>query len=109
MPVTVAVLAENVATDVPATVPAVNATVRPLGNPLALSVAVPVNPPKDVWVIVSVTAPPCETLTLVGEAEREKPGAVGPAKAAAKMTTLRFAGRVRLLTVLAELRAKEYA
>ena len=55
---TVELLAEKVTTEVPATVPEAKVAVRPLGKPLALSVAVPVKPPKDVWVIVSLTVPP---------------------------------------------------
>ena len=99
--------AENVTMELPAAAPEANDAVKPAGNALVESVAVPVKPPKEVWLIVSATLPPCGRLTPGCEAAREKPGAAGAERVAAKITTLRLAGRVRLFTVFVLLSAKE--
>ena len=109
MPVAVALVAAKVTTVVPAVVPLAKVPVNPLGNPLAASDALPLNPPTEIWVIVSVTLPPLGTLTFGWEADRENPGAVEPASVTAKTTTLRLAGSVRLWTVLELLNANVYA
>src|SRR5882762_11733672 len=52
-----------------------NAALTPVGNPLALNVTLPVNPPDGVTVIVLVPAdPPCVIETLAGLGNSEKFG-----------------------------------
>jgi hypothetical protein len=67
-------LAERVSTWVPATEPAANEAVTPLGSPLDVSATEPVNPPSSVAVTMVVVLPPWETLRVAGEAESIKPG-----------------------------------
>jgi hypothetical protein len=70
-------LAESVSTWVPAAVPAAKLAVTPLGNPVAPSVTVPVNPPTSLTVIVLVPLLFCVTDTLVGETDSLKLGVTG--------------------------------
>lgn len=53
-----------------------NATVTPVGKPVAARVTLPVNPPVSVTVTVLVPVAPAATTTVAGEAESVKPGAV---------------------------------
>jgi succinyl-CoA synthetase alpha subunit len=55
-------------------VPAAKLAVTPLGNPVAASVTVAVNPPRSATEIVLVPLPFCATDTLVGEADNVKLG-----------------------------------
>lgn len=74
--VTVAeVLAVRVSTWDPTVEPAAKEAVTPSGRPLAARETVPENPPTSVKVTVVVPSPPWATDTVVGEAERVKPGA----------------------------------
>jgi hypothetical protein len=50
-----------------------NEAVTPVGNPVAVKVTLPVNPPVSVTVIVSVPLLPCLTVREVGEEESVKP------------------------------------
>ena len=50
-----------------------NEAVTPLGNPVAVKVTLPVNPPVSVTVMVSVPLLPCFTVSDVGEEESVKP------------------------------------
>jgi hypothetical protein len=70
---TALLLAVSVRTCVPATVPAANDAVTPVGRPDAASVIVPVNPPPSAIVMVSVLLPLCATESACGEGESVKP------------------------------------
>ena len=59
---------------VPVTVPGLNAAVTPAGNPLALSMTAPVNPPVRVMVIVLVPDAPTLMLRVAGLADKAKSG-----------------------------------
>jgi len=50
-----------------------NEAVTPLGNPVAVKITLPVNPPVSVTVMVSVALLPCFTVREVGEEESVKP------------------------------------
>jgi hypothetical protein len=67
-------LAASVNTWVPAAGPAVKVAVTPLGNSVAVSATVPLNPIMLSCVIVLVPLPFCATDTLVGEADNVKLG-----------------------------------
>lgn len=69
------VLAVSVSTWVPAVEPAAKEAVTPLGRPLVENETVPEKPPTSVNVIVVVSLPSWATDTVVGKAERVKPGA----------------------------------
>jgi hypothetical protein len=60
---------------VEAVLPGLNATVTPVGNPLAARVGEPVNPFRGVTVRVLLPEVPCVTLRLAGAAANAKPGA----------------------------------
>ena len=79
VPVVAVLLAVNVSTLVPVVGFVPNAAVTPLGKPEAARVTLPVNPPISVTEIVLVPVPPCETDTLLGEAESVKLGVADPA------------------------------
>lgn len=68
------VVAVRVSTSVSEAVPAAKLAVTPLGRPDAANATVSANPPTGATVIVLVPVPPWATETLVGEAERLKPG-----------------------------------
>jgi hypothetical protein len=75
VPTVAVALAVNVTTLVVLAGLVPKAAVTPAGNPEAERVALPVNPPVFVTVIVLVPVEPCVTETLAGEAESEKFGA----------------------------------
>lgn len=74
VPVVAVAVAVNVTVlvDVVGLVP--KAAVTPDGKPEADRFTLPVKPPEGVTVIVLLALPPCVTLTLAGEADREKLG-----------------------------------
>jgi len=74
VPVVAVAVAVNVTVlvDVVGFVP--KAAVTPDGNPEAERLTLPVKPPEGVTVIVLLALLPCVTLTLDGEADREKLG-----------------------------------
>jgi len=83
VPVTVVAATVIVMVEVPVPViePGLKPTVTPVGWPLADKVTAESNPPNTVLVMVEVPEPPCAIETEVGDAERLKPGAVGPVSA----------------------------
>jgi len=68
------VAAVRVSTWVPATEPGAKEAVTPLGRPLAARETVPEKPATSAGVIVIVPLPPWATDTVIGVAERVKPG-----------------------------------
>ena len=54
-----------------------NATVTPVGSPLAVSAIAEFRPPETAVVMVEVPELPCATDTEVGEADRVKSAGVG--------------------------------
>jgi len=75
-PTVAVLLAVNVSTLELVDVAGLNEAVTPLGNPVAVKVTLPVNPPVSVTVIVSVPLLPCLTLRDVGEEESVKPAVI---------------------------------
>lgn len=69
--------------------------VTPDGNPEALRVTLPVNPPEGVTVMVLLPLLPCVTVKLLGEADSEKSGVAAPPQP----LNLKFAMRVFQLNV----------
>lgn len=67
-------LADSVNIWVPAAVAAAKLAFTPVGNPVAASATVPVNPPRSATEIVLVPLPFCAIDTLVGKADNEKFG-----------------------------------
>ena len=74
VPVVAVLVAVNVTVLVPVAGFGLKPAVTPLGNPDALSVTLPLNPPEGVIVIVDVPVLPCVTDTLLGEADSVKLG-----------------------------------
>ena len=72
-----------------ATEPGLNVAVAPLGNPVALNVTVPVNPPDGVTVAVYVVLAPWTTVCDAGVADTEKSGVGGALQARIALSTLR--------------------
>ena len=70
--------------DPPLTVDGVKLIVTPLGCPEAVNPTDAVNPPLGVTVMVLLPLPPCANVTVLGDADRLKPGAGGPVRAAIK-------------------------
>ena len=63
-------------------------TVTPLGSPEAERAIDELNPPETAVVIVEVPLLPCDTETVVGEAETAKPVAGAPVRALIRLAPL---------------------
>ncbi len=88
VPVAAVEVADNVSVLVLVVGFGLNDAVTPFGNPEAERVTLPLKPPTSVTVIVLVPLLPCVTLTLVGFAERVKPGCAGPVSALIRRSPL---------------------
>src|SRR5882762_7102322 len=91
MPAVVVVAVVTVIVDEPDVVTDVGLKLAdaPLGNPLALNVTVPVNPPDGVTVAVYVVLAPWTTVCEAGVAETEKSAVGGALQARIALSTLR--------------------
>ena len=101
VPMVAVVLAVRVSTS-----PA-KAAETPVGKPERENVTLPVKPFTGTTVIVLVLLLPCATESVAGDAVRVNEAAAGADKVAAKITTLRLAGRVRLFNVFVLFSANE--
>jgi hypothetical protein len=105
------VVAEPVAVSVNVLVVAlveVKAAVTPLGRPEAAKLTLPVKPPVGFTVIVLVLLPPWATFKVLGAADSVNDPLLAPISVVAITTTSRLLGSVKLFTVFALFRLKEY-
>jgi hypothetical protein len=63
--------------------------IAPIGNPLAVKITAPLNPPDGVTVAVYVVLAPWTTVCEAGVAETEKSGVAGALQARIALLTLR--------------------